>query len=400
MKRVALGLSLVLLVGCGSDDSGGSGGAAGAGASGGSGASGGGAAAGSGGGGAGTSGSAGGGAGGLAGSAGNAGTAGGSGNGGTSGGGSGGQGSGGTGAGGTGGSGTGGGSGFVPAYPGQAAPGMLLWGAAVQGNADPASRHEIPAGHVLTVHRTFFQWAQRTTSMITMAKGDIQNKRVPWVSVKTPSWDAMGKGQHDAEIDQMLKALDAIQGPIWLTIHHEPEGGGASGNTPDDPAGPAGHVAMNKRVRERMTALKVDNIALAPILMSYTWNPASGRNPDAWYAPEIYDFVGIDHYRDAEASLLTNVWATVRTWASKRQMDIAIGEWGVRGTNQAAGQRVHEWYDHAAGSNKDGKGARVVGLAAFDSGLNSPSGSWELTGEQLKAFQALLNDPRTATVVP
>ncbi len=236
--------------------------------------------------------------------------------------------------------------------------------------------------------------------MINMAKGDLQNKRLPWVSVKTPSWNAMGKGTHDAEIDQMLKALDALSGPVWLTIHHEPEGGGASGNTPDDPAGPAGHVAMNKRVRQRMTALKVDNVALAPILMSYTWNPVSKRDPEAWYAPGIYDFVGIDHYQDSQASLLTKVWADVRTWAGVKKVDIAVGEWGVRGTDKAAGQRVHEWYDHAAGSNKDGKGARVVGLAAFDSALNSPSGSWELKGEQLTAFHLLLKDTRTATVVP
>ena len=54
----------------------------------------------------------------------------------------------------------------------------------------------------------------------------------------------------------------------------------------------------------------------------------------------------------------------------------------------------------AAGSNADGKGARVVGLSAFDSALNSPSGSWELKGEQLTTFWKLLNDPRTANVVP
>jgi hypothetical protein len=54
----------------------------------------------------------------------------------------------------------------------------------------------------------------------------------------------------------------------------------------------------------------------------------------------------------------------------------------------------------AAGSHADGNGARVVGLSAFDSGLNSPNGSWELKGEQLTAFRELMGDPRTAIVVP
>lgn len=284
-------------------------------------------------------------------------------------------------------------------YPGRPAPGTLVWGAAVGGNGDPTARHEIPAGHPLAVRRTFWRWDQRLTRMITIARDDLANSRLPWLSVKTPPWSEMGAGLHDAAIDQMLTALDALPGPIWLTIHHEPEGGGGV-NSPDDPAGPAGHVAMNRRVRERMTALGVDNVALAPILMSWTWNPNSGRNPEEWWAPGIYDFLGIDHYRNAEATLITPVWLQVRAWAAEKGVDIAVGEWGVRGTDAAAGARVREWYDHAAGSDTDGLGARVVGLSAFDSSLNSSTGSWELTGAQLTTFWDLLNDPRTADVVP
>jgi hypothetical protein len=283
----------------------------------------------------------------------------------------------------------------VAAYPAQPPAGTIFWGAAVAGNGDPVSRHEQPSGHVLVLRRTFFSWAQRTGYLIDIAKDDLQQGRLPWVSVKTPSWADMAAGKHDAEIDAMLTALAALQGPVWLTVHHEPEGGGGV-NEPDDPAGPAGHVAMNKQVRARMTALAVKNVALAPILMSWTWNSASQRNPDEWWAPGIYDFLGVDHYRDAPDSLLTSTWQQLRTWAAAKAVEIAVGEWGVRGSDAAAGQRVRAWYDHAAGSHADGHGARIVGLSAFDSGLNSPSGSWELQGEQLVVFQALLKDPRTA----
>jgi hypothetical protein len=232
---------------------------------------------------------------------------------------------------------------------------------------------------------------------VTTVNEDLANARLPWVSVKTPSWAEMAAGEHDAEIDEMLVALDAAAGPVWLTIHHEPEGGGGV-NSPDDPAGPAGHVAMNRQVRSRMTALGVDNVALAPILMSWTWATGSGRNPDEWWEDGLYDFLGVDQYCDAEATLLDDNWETVRRWAYDKGVTVAVGEWGMRGSDEAAGQRVRDWYESAANSYDDVGLARVIGLSAFDSGLNSPTGSWELTGSQLEVFHELLGDPRTASV--
>jgi hypothetical protein len=281
------------------------------------------------------------------------------------------------------------------AYPGRPAAGTIYWGAAISSNGDPVTRHENAAGHPLTLHRTFHQWNQRTTRLVEEATDDAAHGRVGWVSVKTPPWDEMGDGDHDAEIDQMLNALDDIDGPVWLTMHHEPEGGGGT-NAPDDPSGPAGHIAMNTRVRQRMTALGVDNVALAPILMTYTWKPGSGRNPEDWWAPGIYDFLGVDHYRDSETSPLDDAWYDIREFAAAKGVEVAVGEWGMRGTDTAAGNRMKAFYDHAAGSHQDGLGGRVVGLSYFDSGANSPSGSWELAGAQLTMFRTLLGDPRTA----
>ncbi len=282
-----------------------------------------------------------------------------------------------------------------PSYPGRPANGTLAWGCSVPWNVDLALRHEVPANHNLTLHRSFYQWNQRTGSLVTTATDDLAHGRLPWVSVKPPSWVAMAAGERDGEIDAMLSALDAVDGPVWLTIHHEPEGGGGV-NSPDDPGGPSAHVAMNKRVRERITALGVDNVALAPILMTYTWKPASGRDPEEWWAPGIYDFLGVDHYADAEVSPLDPTWYEIRAFAAEKGVELAVGEWGMRGTNTAAGNRMKEFYDHAAGSHADGQGGRVVGLSYFDSGQNSPSGSWELMGAQLSMFHTLLNDPRTA----
>jgi hypothetical protein len=59
----------------------------------------------------------------------------------------------------------------------------------------------------------------------------------------------------------------------------------------------------------------------------------------------------------------------------------------MRGSDDAAGERMRAWYEHAAGSNADGKGARVIGLSAFGSDLESPDGGWILEGAQLKVLQ-------------
>ncbi|MCA9600930.1 MAG: hypothetical protein KC417_02830, partial [Myxococcales bacterium] len=99
-------------------------------------------------------------------------------------------------------------------FPGRPSAGKVLWGAAVSGNGDPTNRHEIPGGHPLSVRRTFFAWDKRATSMVTMARNDLTAGRIPWVSTKTPSWADMAAGKHDAEIDQMLLALDALPGPV------------------------------------------------------------------------------------------------------------------------------------------------------------------------------------------
>ena len=289
---------------------------------------------------------------------------------------------------------------WTKTFPGRAPPGKLVWGASIKGNGDPVARHETVAGHPLAVHRTYWHWPQRTGPLVTTAADDLAHQRLPWVSVKTMPWAAMAAGKYDDEIDQMLRALDALPGPVWLTIHHEPEGGGGK-NFPDDPAGPAGHVAMNRRVRQRMTALNVDNVALAPILMSETWTQASGRNPDEWWAPDIYDFLGLDIYNKNKSggSPITDRWLRARQWAAGKGVEVAVGEWGMRGSDAAAGERMRAWYEHAAGSNADGKGARVIGLSAFDSDLESPDGGWILEGAQLKVFRELLSDPRTANVV-
>ena len=140
-----------------------------------------------------------------------------------------------------------------------------------------------------------------------------------------------------------------------------------------------------------MTALDTKNIAFMPILMAYTWNPASGRTPNDWWVPGVWDAYIVDHYNDNESGdMFKTPWTNFAAWAEARDMPFGTGEWGNRGTDEAAAAEMQAFWDWGFNNNKD-----VIAHTYFDSGLNSPNGSWELTGEPLKKWRDILGkDPR------
>lgn len=284
-------------------------------------------------------------------------------------------------------------------YPGDTRPGHLRWGCSIEGNGDPHARHEAHTGRPIGVRSTFWQWGQRLTQLATTCRTDLAAGRLPWVRLKPPPWAAVAAGQHDADMAGLLRALDALGGPVWLTVHHEPEGG-AGRNEPDDPAGPDGYSRMLARILDVRDQVRPANVEIVPIFMAYTWAAASGRDVDAWLPRTVTDrlrLLGVDYYegKESAATLVTPYWLRVREWAGARRLDVAIGEWGNRGTNSVAAAEMAEFYEHAIGSHADGRGARMVALSYFDSDLNSPNGGWTLTGEPLVEFRRRVVDPRS-----
>jgi hypothetical protein len=143
-----------------------------------------------------------------------------------------------------------------------------------------------------------------------------------------------------------------------------------------------------------MDALGTRNIAFAPVLMAWTFDPLSKRNPADWWVDGIWDFVGIDHYVDKEsiASMEVPMWRNTRAFVGSKGLKIAVGEWGNRGTDAVAANEMRAFYSMAVAPTPPGQ-AQVIGLAYFDSNLNSPKGGWELFGEPLGAFRQLMTAP-------
>ena len=161
-------------------------------------------------------------------------------------------------------------------------------------------------------------------------------------------------------------------------------------NSSDDPSGPSGHLAMNRRVRQRMNRLGTNNIALAPILMAWTWDPKSRRDVNTYWDASVYDFVGVDIYAQSGGTMLRPVWYDVRRWAGARGVDVAVAEWGLSSYGSSAASHMRDWYSAAVGSHNDGRGARTTALAVFDSDKSTSGDFRALRNQTLSTFRSLI----------
>lgn len=337
-----------------------------------------------------------------------------------------------------------------PGDPNPKVTGKSYWGAAIGGNGDPA-RHEGPANNSLSVRRTFwgnFADGNVVTKAVNTAKSDIAANRLPFISFKTPGWAKVANGSNDNQLDNMLNQLDALEGPVWLVVHHEPEGG-ASSNGIDDPAGAVGWRDMQKRVRTRMNALKasgkpMDNIAFMPVLMSWTWDSRSNRNPADWWVDGIWDAYIVDSYSEKAGLKHSDVtgWKNFVPWVEQKGLPFGTAEWGLTTADngrswvvqsetiykddrlangdvdssrycaavhngdptllknttaaqeQTAYDNMNEFWNWGRNNNKD-----MIVATYFDSCLNSPKGPWRMAKRQLEAFQNILkSDPKVMRI--
>lgn len=274
-------------------------------------------------------------------------------------------------------------------FPGAVPTGKVRWGCSITNNGDPKVRHEDAAGRAIGLNRVFYQ-ANQVSKAVARIKSNADFNRLTLVSFKPPaSWADVGAGKQDAWIDSMLRAVDGVGVPVWLAVHHEPEGGGAGGNVPDDPGGAPAWRAMQKRVRDRMNAVQTKNIAFGSILMGWTFSPGSGRNPTDWYVDGIFDYAGVDHYihSQSETTITNQQFWTFYKFYQDRKLPLVVGEWGNIGSDLATAMEMRAFYEFAVSP-----ATPIMGISCFDSTVN---GGNPLTGEPLKEFRRLMKDPRS-----
>lgn len=280
---------------------------------------------------------------------------------------------------------------WVPRFPGDTAPGTIRWGQGGGNDSARAREHEAAAGAPMGYWRLFYQMSEANSAVAKCAEA-LTAKRVPKLSMKPGMrWADVAAGKLDAALLALFKRLALLTGPVHFILHHEPEGGGGSGNSPDDPGGAPAWRAMQAQVRKVLDASGATNIAFAPCLMAYTWSTQSGRNPDDWWVPGIWDFYSVDLYQSTESgpAPVTNAsWLRFVAWAEARDIPVAIGELGNRGSDAVAGRELFETHEFLTLID-------CVGACYFDTNLNSGPAPYTLTGEPLKVFRELMKDPRS-----
>jgi hypothetical protein len=262
-------------------------------------------------------------------------------------------------------------------FPGDPGPGRLFYGANVMPGLS-LSALEDALDHRLTLHRSFFAPTQ-VSDLVRQVTEDHAAARLPVVSTKLPgSWAQMASGQYDAWLHDLLDRLDALTGPVMLSLHHEPEN-----DTTGPGMAPTDWVALQQRA---IAAAQGKTITILPILMAWTFHPQSGRNADEWWVPDAA-VMGIDTYNfwsptnGADWVAFEDWMAPVRAYA--RDKPLLVGEYGCRtpsGDPARAAAWMHDAFEYACANG-------VVGMAYFDSSLNSPDGSWVLDDVRTQAMR-------------
>jgi hypothetical protein len=244
-------------------------------------------------------------------------------------------------------------------------------------------------GSRLSLHRSYFKPDENETGqLVGQCRDDVAFGRLPHVSVKpTWTWEEIASGGRDAWLDDLLTRLGQLAAPVMFTLHHEPENdAGPAGMTPAD------YVTMQRRLLERAADL-APQVVVVPVLQHWTFDPlrdaADDVDPRAWIVPEAR-VMGLDVY---------NPWSAEngkrwRSFASKMDevlewfgdTPLAIGEYGCRDDPSVPGLAA-EWLSDAA---EYARTHNVVSMSYYNSGVQSPDGSWALGGVTEQTFADLL----------
>ncbi len=272
-----------------------------------------------------------------------------------------------------------------PAFFGHPQPGDLYYGASLPYGRSLSAWERFLGSH-LALNRSYFTYApDLTTEVVARCRDDLANNRLPHVSVKPPgTWRAVASGAQDLWLSELLLGLGQERGPIFLTVHHEPENdAGAPGMLPAD------WVGMQRRALA-LAADHASNVTVVPVLQHWTFDPVRDDiDPSVWIVPDAPVF-GIDVYNPWSLSN-GREWRTfgsltdeVLPWAGNAP--IAIGEYGCREDPRNPGL-ASEWLRDAA---EYARNSNVVSMSYFNSGANTTDGSLELHGAIEHTFADLL----------
>jgi hypothetical protein len=266
-----------------------------------------------------------------------------------------------------------------PRFPGDPGPGRLYYGASSEQDVVAWERR---MGQRLALHRTYHQ-ARDTKQLIKVAKNDLANGRMPHVSIKVPGrWAGVAAGHHDAWLRGLAAGLARLSQPLFLTLHHEPE------NDARRKGSPKSFVAMQTHAI-KLFARHAPKVTIAPILQGWSFSKYNRRaSPERWYVPSAKVY-GVDVYNpfcltDPKWVSFADKLREIKRYAHGKP--IVIGEYGCRNDPRNP-ERAEQWMREAF---HYARRHDIVSMSYFNSGRNSPEGSWALAGGRSVVFERRL----------
>ena len=157
-------------------------------------------------------------------------------------------------------------------------------------------RVESQIGRKFAIDHQYYKWDTQFPTV--GANMDRPQGRIPFINWKpqrnngsSVSWSSIASGAEDAAIIARADAIKAFGYPMYLAFHHEPEDDLATFGTPADYAAAFRHIVTVFQARG------VTNVAFVWTMMSWSFNPNSGKNVDSYYPGDAYvDAIGSDGY--------------------------------------------------------------------------------------------------------
>jgi hypothetical protein len=273
-------------------------------------------------------------------------------------------------------------------FPGDPGTGRVYYGATVPYYQDLAA-WETWLGRPLASHRHYHD-ASEIAELVSTVTDDLDNTRMSHASIKPAgTWAEVARGDQDVWLEDLLRQVGALNAPVFLTINHEPEDdAGTTGMWPGQ------WVSMQERAIKKAAVL-APKATITPVLMQWTFDPASGRNPSQWQVPsaKVFGFDVYNSWSPTNGKKWTSFGTKVdriKPWTGGRPL--VVGEYGCR-EDPANPERAVQWMRDAFAY---ARANQIVCMSYFNSRQNSPEGSWELDGRRADVFRELLADPAVA----
>lgn len=287
-------------------------------------------------------------------------------------------------------------------YPLEPPAGTIRVGV-TQTSGSVVTKHETPTGKPLGMHRRFVStWGQKASGSTTKwqvtkeVEDGITNNRAIHVSTKTPAWQAVANGNHDAEATTLFTQLRDTYACCWVSFWHEPENDLDLGS-----AYTATHWRnMQLKLESIRATVGADNVLIVPVLIDETIQNGGGSS---WVIEDTTKFplYGIDFYSNSYQTSPLDLRSNARfqanvSYLSSRGIDMCCPELG--GTIGTTGERDPNFLNAFINEALD-PANRIKAFCWFDDGNNelggtTSSGPGDLAsdpdGEVLAAFHAAL----------